>query len=304
MAGHEHGRGRSERAGARYRSRLALALALAVTFLVIQVTVAVAIDSLALLSDAGHVLTDAAGVGMALAAVTVASRPHGMRGARTFGLYRLEILAALVNAGLLSALAGYVIYAAIQRLGDPVAVPSTPMLIVGAIGLGLNITSYLLLRGGARTSLNLRAAALEVLADALGSAAVIVGGILIAITGWDWVDPVLALALGAFILPRTAKLAGQALRVLVEAAPPHVDLAGLHADLAGIPGVLDVHDLHVWTLTSDMEVATAHVMVEIGADSHAVLDQARVVLRDKHGVGHATLQVEPADHRGCDEIGW
>lgn len=301
---HNYGDGRTVRAGARYRSRLVAALLLAVSFLVVQVSVALAIDSLALLSDAGHVLTDAAGVGMALAAITVASRPHALRGGRTFGLYRLEILAALVNAGLLFGLAGYVTYAAIRRLGDPIAVPSTPMLVVGAVGLVLNVTSYLLLREGARASINIRGASLEVLADAIGSATVIVGAILIAIAGWDWVDPVLALGLAAFILPRTARLAGQALRVLVQAAPPHVDLAGLRADLADIPGVLDVHDLHVWTLTSDMEVATAHVMIEIGADPHGVLDQARVVLRDKHGVEHATLQVEPADHRGCDEIGW
>lgn len=299
--GHEHGH---MRAGQRYRPRLAIAFGLAVSFLVVQVAVALLIDSLALLSDAGHMLTDALGVGMALAAITVASRPSSARGRRTFGLYRLEILAALINAGLLFGVAGYVLYAAVRRLGDPIEVPSAPMLIVGLVGLALNIGSYALLREGARESINVRGASLEVLADALGSAAVVAGALLIAVTGWDWVDPVLAIGLGAFILPRTAKLGGQALRVLVQAAPPHVDISHLRADLTGIPGVLDVHDVHVWTLTSDMDVATAHVMVAVDADSHAVLDQAQVLLREKHGVDHATLQVEPADHRGCDEVGW
>ncbi len=299
--GHEQGR---PRAGQRYQPRLAIAFGLAVSFLAVQVTVALLIDSLALLSDAGHMLTDAIGVGMALAAITVASRPSGARGRRTFGLYRLEILAALVNAGLLFGVAGYVLYVAVRRLGDPIEVPSVPMLIVGLVGLALNIGSYALLREGARESINVRGASLEVLADALGSAAVVAGALVIAVTGWDWVDPVLAIGLGAFILPRTAKLGGQALRVLFQAAPPHVDISHLRSDLTGIPGVLDVHDVHVWTLTSDMDVATAHVMVAVDADSHAVLDQAQVLLREKHGVDHATLQVEPADHRGCDEVGW
>lgn len=299
--GHEHGH---MRAGQRYRPRLAIAFGLAVSFLVVQVAVALLIDSLALLSDAGHMLTDAIGVGMALAAITVASRPSSARGRRTFGLYRLEILAALVNAGLLFGVAGYVLYAAVRRLGDPAEVPSAPMLVVGLVGLALNIGSYALLREGARESINVRGASLEVLADALGSAAVVAGALVIAVTGWDWVDPVLAIGLGAFILPRTVKLGGQALRVLVQAAPPHVDISHLRADLTGIPGVLDVHDVHVWTLTSDMDVATAHMMVAVDADSHAVLDQAQVLLREKHGVDHATLQVEPADHRGCDEVRW
>jgi cobalt-zinc-cadmium efflux system protein len=124
------------------------------------------------------------------------------------------------------------------------------------------------------------------------------------ITSWDWVDPVAAIGLGLFILPRTTRLAAQALQVLLEAAPPHIDLAGVRADLADIPGVLDVHDLHIWTLTSDMEVATAHVMIGPGTDSHGVLDQAQQRLRERHGVEHATLQLEPSDHTGCDEIGW
>jgi cobalt-zinc-cadmium efflux system protein len=292
------------RASERYRPRLVVAFTIAATFLVVETIVAFVSQSLVLLSDAGHMLTDVVGVGMALAAITVASRAGGGRGRRTFGLYRLEVLAALANAILLFGVAGYVLWAAVRRLGDPVDVPAAPVLAVAAVGLVLNLVSYLLLRRGAEESMNVRGAALEVLADTVGSAVVLVAAVVMGVTSWDWVDPVAAIGLGLFILPRAARLAAQALRVLLQAAPPHIDLAGVQADLAGIPGVLDVHDLHIWTLTSDMEVATAHVMIGPSTDSHAVLDQAQQRLRERHGVEHATLQLEPSDHTGCDEVGW
>jgi len=298
--GHEHSH---LSAGERHRGRLAVAFVLAACFLVIETAAAFLTGSLALLSDAGHMLTDTAGLGMALAAITAASRAS-TGGRRTFGLYRLEVLAALANALLLLAVAGYVAWEAVRRFREPVDVPAGPMLLVAAVGLAVNLAGFLLLREGAQESLNVRGAYLEVMADAVGSAGVIVAATVIALTGWSWVDPAFAVALGVFILPRTWRLAGQALRVLVQAAPPHVDLPRLQADLAALPGVVDVHDLHVWTLTSDMEVATAHLQVHPGTDTHAVLDQARVVLRERHRLDHATLQVEPSDHKGCDEIGW
>jgi cobalt-zinc-cadmium efflux system protein len=300
---HAHGTA-AARASERYRPRLVVAFTLAAMFLVVETIVAFVTQSLVLLSDAGHMLTDVVGVGMALAAITVASRAGGGRGRQTFGLYRLEVLAALANAFLLFGVAGYVLWAAVRRLGDPIDVPAAPVLAVAAVGLALNLVSYVLLRRGAEESLSVRGAALEVLADAVGSAVVLVAAGVWSITGWDWVDPVAAIGLGIFILPRTARLAAQALRVLLQAAPQHIDLAGVRADLADIPGVLDVHDLHVWTLTSDMEVATAHVMIGPSTDSHAVLDQAQQRLRERHGVKHATLQLEPSDHTGCDEVGW
>jgi len=290
-------------AGERHRGRLAVAFSLSAGFLVVEAVAAVRTGSLALLSDAGHMLTDTAGLGMALAAITAASRA-ATGGRRTFGLYRLEVLAALANAVLLLAVAGYVVWEAVRRFREPVAVPAVPMLLVALLGLAVNLAAFWLLREGARESLNVRGAYLEVLADAVGSAGVIVAAALIALTGWSWVDPAFGIALGVFILPRTWRLAGQALRVLVQAAPPHVDLRSLHSDLAALPGVVDVHDLHVWTLTSDMEVATAHLQVQPGTDTHAVLDRARVMLRERHRLDHATLQVEPSDHKGCDEIGW
>jgi cobalt-zinc-cadmium efflux system protein len=292
------------RASERYRPRLLVAFTIGATFLVVETIVAFISQSLVLLSDAGHMLTDVVGVGMALAAITVASRAGGGRGRRTFGLYRLEVLAALANAILLFGVAGYVLWAAVRRLGDPVDVPAAPVLAVAAVGLVLNLVSYVLLRPGAEESMNVRGAALEVLADAVGSAVVLVAAVVMGVTSWDWVDPVAAIGLGLFILPRAARLAAQALRVLLQAAPPHIDLAGVQADLADIPGVLDVHDLHIWTLTSDMEVATAHVMIGPSTDSHAVLDQAQQRLRERHGVEHATLQLEPSDHTDCDEVGW
>jgi cobalt-zinc-cadmium efflux system protein len=304
--GHGHGHGPpSARAGARYRNRLAVAFGLAAVYLVVEVVVAFATDSLALLSDAGHMLTDTAGLGMALAAITAASRAQtGSGNRRTFGLYRLEVLAALANAALLFGVAAYVLWRAIDRLQDPVDIAAGAVLAVACAGLAVNLVGFWLLREGAKQSLNVRGAYLEVLADAVGSAGVIVAAVLIGLTGKDWIDPALAIALGVWILPRTYRLGAQALRVLLEAAPPHIDLPGLEADLAALPGVVGVHDLHVWTLTSDMEVATAHLVVTVGTDTHAVLDRARAMLLQEHRLEHATLQVEPDDHTGCEQVGW
>jgi len=259
--------------------------------------------SLALLSDAGHMLTDVVGLGMALAAIAVASRPSTAP-TRTYGLYRLEILAALANAVLLFGVAGYVLVEAVNRLDDAPEIPGVAVLVVASAGLVANLAAFALLRRGAKESLYVEGAYLEVLADTVGSVAVIVGAGVVAATGWTWVDPVVGVAIGLWILPRTYRLGRSALRILIEAAPAGVDLERLSADLAALPGVVDVHDVHVWTLTSDMEAASAHLMVRPGTDSHGVLDQARDVLREGYGVGHATLQVEPDDHTGCDEVSW
>jgi cobalt-zinc-cadmium efflux system protein len=302
-SGHGHDHGPSVRAGARHLRPLAMAFALTIGFLVVQVVVGLITGSLALLSDAGHMATDAVGLGMALAAIHAASHAR-TDGSRTFGLYRLEILAALANAVLLFGVATYVLYTALSRLGDPPEIEALPVLVVGGLGLVVNLIAFTLLRRGAAESLNVEGAYLEVMSDLLGSVAVIVAAIIIGISGWGWVDPVFGAAIGVFILPRAWRLGREALRVLVQAAPPGVDLAGVRADLTGIPGVVDVHDLHVWTLTSEMEVASAHVMVRAGTDTHSVLDQARQLLAERHQLQHATLQVEPDDHRGCDDVAW
>jgi cobalt-zinc-cadmium efflux system protein len=303
MDGHGHDHGAAARAGARYKGRLGAALGLTIAFLVVQVVAGLATGSLALLSDAGHMATDALGLTMALLAIHVASR-GGRDRQRTFGLYRLEILAALANAVLLFGVAAYVLVEAARRLSDPPEIASGVVLVVGVIGLAVNLVSFSLLRSGSRESINVEGAYLEVMADMLGSIGVIVAALVMALTSWEWVDPVIGAAIGIFILPRAWHLGREALRILVQAAPAGTDLGAIDADLRSIPGVVDVHDLHVWTLTSDMEVATAHVMVAAGTDSHSVLDQARLLLTERHGLPHATVQVEPDDHRGCDEISW
>ncbi len=302
----DHGHGGALRAGARHQRRLAISFVLIGAFFVVEVVGGVLTNSLALLSDAGHMLTDVVGLGMALAAIQLATR-HARRadaGQHTFGMYRLEILAAFVNSLLLFGVAGYVVIEAARRLTGEPEVLGVPMLVVATLGLVVNLIAFLLLREGASESLNVQGAYLEVLADTLGSVGVIVAGVLLEVFGWGWADPVVGAAIGLWILPRAWRLGGQAVRILLQAAPPGVDLTTVHGDLAALPGVIDVHDLHLWTLTSEMESASAHLVVEVSADSHRVLDEARELLQGRYRIAHATLQVEPADHRGCDELAW
>src|SRR5262245_46629572 len=226
--------------------------------MVVEIIAGLLTNSLALLSDAGHMVTDVIGVGMALAAIQLASRGSDRRH-RTFGLYRLEILAALANAVLLAGVATYVVIEAIGRFGDAPDIDDAAMLVVAVLGLAANLVAFALLRSGAQESLNVEGAYLEVLSDTLGSLAVIAGAIVIAITDWWWVDPAIAIAIGAWILPRAFRLASRALRIVMQSAPPGLDLDAVAVELGSINGVVDVHDLHVWTLTSDMEVASAHL---------------------------------------------
>ena len=302
---HNHGTG-ALRAGARHQKRLAWAFVLIAAFFVVEAVGGVLTNSLALLSDAGHMLTDVVGLGMALAAIQLATR-HARRddaGQHTFGLYRLEILAAFVNSLLLFGVAFYVLFEAVDRLRGEPEVLGVPMLIVATLGLVVNLIAFGLLREGAKESINVEGAYLEVLADTLGSVGVIVAAVLLEVLGWAWIDPVVGAAIGLWILPRTWRLGGQAVRILLQAAPPGTDVGVIKADLAGLPGVIDVHDLHVWTLTSEMENASVHLVVGNEADTHDVLDQARDLLSERYHIAHATLQVEPADHRGCDELTW
>lgn len=305
--GHDHSHGAGAlRAGARHQRRLAISFALVGAFFVVEAVAGVLTGSLALLADAGHMLTDVVGLGMALAAIQLASR-HARRsdaGQHTFGLYRLEILAAFVNAILLLGVAGYVLVEAIRRGTGSADVDGGPVLVVATLGLAVNLVAFALLREGSKESLNVEGAYLEVLADTLSSVGVILAAIALEVFGWHWVDPLVGAAIGLWVLPRALRLGGQAVRILLQAAPPGLDLDALRADLAGIDGVIDVHDLHVWTLTSEMESASAHLVVELAASSHAVLDQAREILQSDYHVDHATLQVEPADHVGCDELSW
>jgi cobalt-zinc-cadmium efflux system protein len=311
--GHSHGSGHAHshgaaRAGARHQGRLAAAFAVLAVFMVVELVVGLVTGSLALLSDAGHMVTDVAGLGMALAAIRLADR-HAVGSAaahpgRTFGLYRLEILAALANAVLLFGVAAYVLVEAVQRFGDAPEIDSGPVLVAAGLGLLANLVAFALLREGSKESLNVEGAYLEVLADTVGSVGVIVGALVMRSTGWAWIDPAVGVAIGLWVVPRTWRLAGQAVRILIQAAPHGLDLEALAGDLAAIDGVVDVHDLHVWTLTSEMDVASAHLMIGVDQDAHAVLDGARSVLQERYGIAHATLQVEPEDHQGCNDVTW
>lgn len=282
--------------------RLLWAFVVTVVYLVVEVVFGILSNSLALLSDAGHMFTDALGLGMALAAMHLARRER-RDPRRTFGLYRLEILAALANGILLFGVAGYVLFEAFRRLQDPPEVASVSMLVVAIGGLIANLVAFMLLRGGAGRSLNVRAAYLEVIADALGSVGVIVAAVVIALTGWPYADPIAGAAIGLFILPRTWRLTSQTLRILVQAAPPHLDLEEIARALLELEGVVDVHDLHCWTLTSEMEVASAHLRVCAGADSARILKSAQGVLSDRFSVAHATLQIED-ETAECRDCAW
>lgn len=291
------------RAGARHRGRLMWVFILVVVFMMVELVGGMLTNSLALISDAGHMATDALGLGMALAAIVAADRARA-GDHRTFGVYRLEILAALANAALLFGVAGYVLYEAARRLADPPTVLSGPMLVVAAAGLAVNVLGWRLLREGARESINVEGAFLEVIADLWGSVGVIAAALIIRLTGWAYADPLFGAAIGLFILPRAYRLGRRALRILIQAAPEGLDLGELEAQLLAIEGVSDVHDLHVWTLTSGMDVASVHLTTPEGVDPHPVLDQARHLLANQHGIAHATLQVEPDTHIGCQEITW
>lgn len=304
--GHDHQHGPSlARAGERHLRPLTIAFAVIATFFVVEAIAGVLSGSLALLSDAGHMLTDVVGLGMALAAIRLATRfERRDPGQHTFGVYRLEILAAFVNALLLFGVAIWVLIEAVRRLVDEPEVESTTMLVVALLGLGANLIAFVLLRRGSKESLNIEGAYLEVVADTLGSVGVIVAAVLLMWLGWWWADPIVGALIGLWILPRTWRLGRKAVRVLLQAAPEGFDLDRLRADLAAIDGVVDVHDLHVWTLTSDMDAASAHLVASAGTDHHGVLDTARSILADRFGVEHGTFQVEPDTHEGCHEVTW
>lgn len=303
-SGHSHGPGAAAgHAGARHRWRLAVSFGLVATFFVVELGYGLISGSLALLSDAGHMAADVVALGAALLATRIAARPDTTR-RRTYGSYRTEVFASLLAVLLMVGVSVAVVAAAVSRIGEPVEVASTPLLVVGAVGLIVNVVALVLLRAGARDSLNVKGAYLEVVADAAGSVGVIVAGFLIVATGQPIWDTIVALVIGAFVVVRAVALGRQVFAVLGQHVPENLDLDAVTADLVAVEGVQAIHDLHLWTLTSGMNVATAHLVARDVADTHGILDQARDVLRSQHRIEHATLQVEPADHRGCAEIGW
>lgn len=292
-AGHSHGP-RVGSAAAEHVRPLTIAFGLTATYMLVEVVGGLLTGSLALLSDAAHMATDVLGLGLALAAIQLNRRRRSAQ--RTYGLYRLEVLAAVINGLVLFGIGGYVLIEAARRFMDPPDVPGITVAVIAAVGFLINLIAFLLLRAGAKNSLNVRGAFLEVLADMLGSVGVIVAGIVQATTGWAYADPLIAALIGLFVLPRTYRLMRQALRILLEAAPPGVDVAQAQERLLGLPGVTAVHDLHIWTVTDGIESASVHVVIAEDADWHDVLDSARDVLAREYGVTHATIQVEPHDH--------
>ena len=296
-AGHDH------HAGARHRWRLAVTVGLVGAFFLIELVVALASSSLALLSDAGHMAADVVGLSAALVATRVASRPD-TTGRRTYGSYRAEVFASALAVLLMVGVSAYVVVEAVRRIGEPVAVPGAPLLAVGALGLVVNVVAIVLLRGGAQESLNVHGAYLEVMADAAGSVGVIVAALLIRVTGRPVWDTVVAVAIGVFVAVRAVMLGRQVLAVLGQHMPEGVEPALVTADLAGIGGVADVHDLHVWTLTSGMNVATVHLVSVAGADVERILSDGQTLLRERHAIAHATLQVEPSTGDSCRDTDW
>ncbi|MEV2277975.1 cation diffusion facilitator family transporter [Nocardiopsis sp. NPDC049922] len=300
-AGHGHGHG-TMTAGAANSRRLALALGLMLTVAVIQVGGALVSGSLALLADAGHTATDSFGVALALAAVWIATRPATTK--RTFGFQRAEILAAAVNALALFALCGFIVIEAVDRLRSPAEVSGPGVVLVAGVGLVANIVALLVLRSGAEESLNVRGAYVEVMSDALASVGVIVGGVVLWLTGWSRIDTLISLAIAAIIVPRAWSLLKEAVHILLEATPRGMDLGEVREHLLGHPAVVDVHDLHAWTITSGVPVMSAHVVVdeERLRDSGRMLDELHTCLTGHFDVEHSTLQLEPpghADHEGA-----
>ena len=297
-AGHGHGSGH---AGTRHRWRLALAFALVGAFFVVELVVGLWSGSLALLSDAGHMAADVVALGAALAATRIATRPDST-GRRTYGSYRAEVFASGFTVLVMLGAAAYVAIEAVRRLGTDVVPETGPMLVVGGLGLLVNLVALVLLRGGAAESLAVKGAYVEVIADSLGSVGVMAAGLLVLITGQGWWDTAVALAIALFVAVRAVMLGREVLAVLGQHAPAGVDPDAVAADLESMPGVVGVHDLHLWTLTSGMHVATAHLVAD-PVDRDEVLAGAQTLLRERHGIDHATVQVE-TDARSCEELSW
>lgn len=273
-------------------------IAFALTFVVLLVEVAGGLlsNSLALLSDAAHMMTDVAALGVSLFAVRMSRRPADAQ--RSYGYARMEAIGALINSSLLFVVAGYILWEALQRFRTPQEVASLGMLVVAVIGLAANWISMKLLAAGAGDSLNVKGAYLEVWSDMLGSLGVIAGAVLIHFTGWTWVDPIVAVLLGLWVLPRTWVLLRQAVHVLMQGVPAGMDVERVRAVMLAVHGVTAVHDLHIWALGSKEPILTAHIVFDAAHEADAVRAAVAEVLHERFAVEHATLQME---RRHCGE---
>ncbi|MBD9506303.1 cation transporter [Ensifer sp. ENS10] len=281
-------------------SRLWASLGLTGGFMLAEVVGGVLTGSLALISDAMHMLTDTAALAIALVAIHVGRRPSDLL--RTYGYARFEILAAAFNALLLLAVAFYILYEAWKRLSEPQEIQSGGMLVIAVIGLLVNLASMRLLTSHKDESLNVKGAYLEVWSDMLGSLAVIVGAAVIWFTGWQWVDSLLAVGIGFMVFPRTWVLLKECINILFEGVPPGIRLADVHATIAAVPGVLSVHDLHLWAITQSQPSLTAHAVLTDGADGETVRRAIEARLREDFDLHHTTLQMEREDRAALEHV--
>ncbi len=293
--------GSHQHAGARHRWRLGISFGLVAGFFVVELGVGLTSGSLALLSDAGHMAADVVTLGAALVATKIATRADST-GRRTFGSYRAEVFASGLAVLLMIGVGLYIGVEAIGRIGATPEVASGPMLVVGVLGLVVNVVALVLLRGGAGESLNVKGAYFEVIADTVGSVGVVAAALLISWTGQAWWDTAIAVAIAVFVLVRAVSLGREVLAVLGQHAPSGVEPTQMLQALRDVPAVTDVHDLHVWSLTSGMDVATAHLVTS--GEPGAVLDAAARVLRDQFSIAHATLQVESPTNPTCQGADW
>lgn len=282
------------------QGRLTIVFAITLTVFAVELVGGFMANSLALLADAGHMFTDVAAIGLVLAAIHVAGRPADAE--RTFGYLRLEILAAVVNAVLLFGVAALVLFEAWRRLSDPPSVATGLMFAIGVLGLVANTVSLFLLRDAQAESLTIRGAYLEVFGDLAGSAAVVIAAVIIARTGQTGADAVASVLIALLIIPRTWRLLRDAVDILLEATPKGLDLEVVRTHIRQAAGVADVHDLHAWTITSGVNVVSAHVVLRPGADPPAVLDELCQCLSGDFDIEHSTFQLETADRRRLEEM--
>ncbi|MCL2468544.1 MAG: cation diffusion facilitator family transporter [Micrococcales bacterium] len=284
--------------GHAHRGRLVIVLVITGTVMVVQAVGGLVSGSVALLADAGHMLTDVGGLALALVAMSLAARPA--TSVRTFGWQRVEVLAAMANAMVVAAVGIGVLVEGARRLAEPRPVTASVMLAVALVGLAANAVGLALLRRGQAESLNVRGAYLEVLGDLLGSVAVVVAAVVVATTGFVRADALASIAIGMLIVPRAYGLLRQVGRVLLEATPEGIDLDEVRRHLCGVPGVIAVHDLHAWTITSGVPVLSAHVVVADDTvtcgDTPGILDALHTCLRGHFDVDHCTFQLEPVGH--------
>jgi cobalt-zinc-cadmium efflux system protein len=292
--GHGYHHGHSHGVGATNEYRLGWAFVIIFSFMVVEVVGGLMAHSLALLADAGHMVSDAAALGMSWLALRLGKRAADAE--RTYGYRRLEVLVAFVNGCTLFVIAGWIVVEAVRRFAAPIEVLGGTMLVVAIAGLLANIVAFLLLNGGNRENLNMRSAWLHVLGDLLGFVVAIVAAVVIVLTGWSPIDPILSVVVAVLILKSAAQIVKSSAHILLEGTPPNLDLNALRTDLAtALPAVAEVHHIHAWSLTEEQPLVTLHVRCMPGADPRSIIPAINRRLMDRFGISHSTIQVDPAE---------